>query len=210
MEELDLFESFIIKALSNVEDSYFRTTYQDIENFSGALRNRRGRLIDNNFERYGERVFCYEFYHQMRILIDNERAENPNFLGESKLQAEVEKMQIIELAQRLGLQQLNSEYAPDFLMHTPGNANLHPFVIEVKCEPNISWEKVFNDLNKLDQFVTQYNYQRGIFLSIHTQDEYIGNILDMHYREIETLNGRNRIKVINKSNEFSNPIIWQL
>jgi len=58
MEELDLFEELVIQSLDAVENSYYQTTYHNIQTFRQAFANRLGRIDNNNFERYGERVFC--------------------------------------------------------------------------------------------------------------------------------------------------------
>lgn len=210
MNEIERFKELIFLALSNVDESYYRTTYNNIENFKMAFFHRMGQLRGNNFERYGERVFCYEFYHQLRKLIDNEIVANVNFMNEAKLQAEVQKMQIIELEQSLGLNPMSGDFAPDFLMHSPGNANSHPCVIEVKCEHDISSRKVFGDLLKLNEFIIKYNYLCGIFLSVNTSNEYISTILEEIKPQIQGLQGRGKIIVINKQVQNINHNIWQL
>lgn len=210
MDELEIFENLVLNALSAIDNSYYLTTYYNIQNFRNALQYRVGILRGNDFDRYGERVFCYEFYHQLRKLIDREREGNPEFLQGSLLQGEVEKMQIIELIDRFGLNRLSGEYAPDFLMHTPGNANHHPFVIEVKCENDVTPNKVLLDLRKLNEFVTRYNYLRAIFLTTNTTFEYIENLLRGLNNQILALEGRNRIKVICKTNQETEHNIWQL
>ncbi|MRX41326.1 hypothetical protein GJU43_18720 [Flavobacterium sp. LC2016-23] len=210
MDELNIFENLIIIALSNVNQSYYQTTYNNIQNFRRALEYRNGRFFNNDFERFGERVFCYEFYHQLRILIDNERINNPLFLDGALLQAEVEKMQIIELVERFGLRILRGRMSPDFLMHTPGNANFHPYVIEVKCEHELSSRKLLFDLEKIDQFITRYNYQRGIFLAINVNNELIQTRIDEIQERINELEGRNRIKIISKTTQLAEHRVWQL
>ena len=210
MNEIERFKELVFLALSNVDESYYRTTYNNIENFKMAFFNRMGRMRGNNFERYGERVFCYEFYHQLRKLIDAEREENGQFLNEAKLQAEVQKMQIIELEQSLGLNPMSGEFAPDFLMHSPGNANSHPFVIEVKCEHDISSRKIFRDLLKLNEFIIKYNYICGIFLSVNSSNEYISTLLEELEPKIQGLQGRGSIIVINKQEQNINHNVWQL
>ncbi|MBL7769299.1 MAG: hypothetical protein JNK20_10005 [Flavipsychrobacter sp.] len=210
MEELNQFEQMILTALGSVHESYYQTTYQNIHAFRNALQHRRGRIVEGNFYRYGERVFCYELYHQLRILIDNAKQTNQNFLNGAILQGEVEKMQIIELIETLGLHPMDGEYAPDFLMHTPGNAVSHPFVIEVKCEHDITGAKIFADLKKINQFITQYNYQRGVFITTNAQPNYIADkILELN-DNILRLDGRDRIKVVCKLNQNEEPQIWQL
>lgn len=210
MNELDRFESFIINSLDNVENSYYYTTYANVENFRHALWYRNGRFIENDFERFGERVFCYEFYHQLRKLIDQEKINNPNFLNGALLQGEVEKMQIIELIQRFQLRNLTGQLSPDFLMHSPGNANSHPYVIEVKCERNLSARKMLIDIEKIDQFVTQYNYDRGVFLAINANSELIQENINRIQNYVNQLQGRNRIKIISKENQQTPHNIWQL
>jgi hypothetical protein len=210
MEELDLFEELVIQSLDAVENSYYQTTYHNIQTFRQAFANRLGRIDNNNFERYGERVFCYEFYHQLRILIDNVRQNNLTFLEGTKLQAEVHKMQILELNQKLGLNPLSGEFAPDFLMHSPGNANSHPFAIEVKCEHNLSAEKIFKDLEKLNEFTMSYNYDRGLFIAINVDNNLIQERINSLQPRINTLQGRNRIKIISKENQQAQHHIWQL
>jgi hypothetical protein len=210
MNEINRFKELILLALSNVDESYYITTYNNIENFKMAFYSRLGRIRGNNFERYGERVFCYEFYHQLRKLIDKEREINANFLNEAKLQAEVQKMQILELIKSFGLNLMKGEYAPDFLMHSPGNANSHPCVIEVKCEHDISARKVFSDLFKLNEFIIKYNYKCGIFLSINSNNQHINNVLEELKSKIQNLEGRGSIIVINKQGQNINQNIWQL
>ncbi|MDO8316672.1 MAG: hypothetical protein Q7T12_04035 [Flavobacterium sp.] len=57
MEELNIFENLIIRALSNVDQSYYQTTYNNIQNFRNALAYRNGRFFNNDFERFGEREY---------------------------------------------------------------------------------------------------------------------------------------------------------
>lgn len=210
MEELNQFEQMILNALGSVHQSYYQTTYQNIQAFRNALQYRIGRIVEDDFHRFGERVFCYEFYHQLRILIDNAKLVNQNFLNGAILQGEVEKMQIIELIEILGLHPLDGEYTPDFLMHSPGNADSHPFVIEVKCEHDITKGKILDDLNKINQFITRYNYQRGVFITTNSQPDYIAEKIDELTGRIQELDGRDRIKVICKLNQNAEPQIWQL
>lgn len=210
MEELNEFEQIILTALGTVHQSYYQTTYKNIEAFRNAFQNRTGKIVKGDFYRYGERVFCYELYHQLRILIDKSKQTNENFLNGAILQGEVEKMQIIELIETLELHPMDGEYAPDFLMHSPGNANSHPFVIEVKCEHDISRAKILADLKKINQFITRYNYQRGVLITTNSQPDYIEAKISELNENIQQLGGRDRIKVVCKPNQNVEPIIFQL
>jgi hypothetical protein len=95
-------------------------------------------------------------------------------------------------------------------MHSPGNANSHPFVIEVKCENELSSRKLIFDLEKIDQFITRYNYQRGIFLAVNINNELVQTRIDEVQDRINRLEGRNRIKIISKTNQLAEHRIWQL
>ena len=210
MHELNRFEELVITALYNVSQLYYATVYRNIESFRMALHGRQGRFMDNDFERYGERVFCYEFYHQLRKLIDRERTENPDFLLGTELQGEVDKFQILGLIERFGLTSLSREFIPDFLMHSPGNAYNHPFVIEVKCTRNLSPQALIKDLEKINEFITRYSYQRGLFITINSNKDEIIALLKGLSKRIESLEGKDRIKVIQKDNQDSDYNIIQL
>ena len=201
MNELDIFELLVVDALGNVHQSYYETVYRNIDSFRAALSSRQGRFAENDFFRYGERVFCYEFYHQLRVLIDNYRTEHTKFLSGAELQGEVEKMQILGLIERFQLASLSREFVPDFLMHSPGNAELHPFVLEVKCISELSSYAIFHDLEKLDEFITRYRYQRGLFISVNSQFPEFNETIGKLRPEIDGLAGRNRIKILQKTNQ---------
>lgn len=203
MEELDIFESFVIDALEHVHQSYYETVYRNIDSFRAALSGRQGRFTENDFFRYGERVFCYEFYHQLRVLIDGYRGTNPNFLSGAELQGEVEKMQILGLIERFKLVSLSREFVPDFLMHSPGNVDSHPFVIEVKCIRELTPQAVIYDLSKIDELITNYRYQRGLFISVNSQFPEFNETIGKLRPEIDGLAGRNRIKILQKTNQIT-------
>lgn len=207
MNELDRFEQLIYAALSNVDESYYSTTYRNVDNFRMAFGIRRGEFVGNDFAKFGERVFCYEFYHQLRLLLDNERNYTPNFLENAKLQGEVDKMRVLDLIERFGLRPLDHEYIPDFLMHTPGNANFHPYVIEVKADNRIQLKSVYHDLQKIDQFITRYNYRRGMFILINSDPEYLAGIINDNIGEFRRLEGYDRIKIVCKRNQSFDHVI---
>ena len=210
MVDLDRFEELVIEALNNVPRLYYTTVYKNIESFKSAFWGIQGHLNDDKFERYGERVFCYEFYHQLRILIDNERLVKPEFLSGANLQGEVNKMQLIELAKSLVLDPLSNRFVPDFLMHSAGDSSTHAFVIEVKCVNDLSWHAMFSDLLKINQFIERYHYQRGLFITVNSQPEYIEGIMQDNESKINQLEGKESIKVINKQSQESELKIFYL
>jgi hypothetical protein len=208
-EELNRFFQLFLETLSWVDQSYYATTYENMEAIHVALQG-RGQIVNGNFERYGERIFCYEFYHRLSIKMYLERKTNGNFLQGAKLQGEVRKMQVAELIDALGLEQLDGEYTPDFLVHTPGNADYHACVIEVKCEPNLSSGKMLTDIKKINQFVTRYNYQLGIFLAVNITPDELQNRYNEISEEVAVLEGRDRIRIVCKASQNSGHHVWQL
>ena len=105
-EELDLFEALICNAMAKVDQIYYATTYHSIAHLHSFIGNRQGRLIDSNYERFGERIFCYELYHQLRIEIDRIRKGRP-FLEGTLLQGEVTKWQVEQIVDHLDLERLS-------------------------------------------------------------------------------------------------------
>lgn len=209
MNELDRFFELFLESLSLVDDSYYRTTYKNISNLFDVLRN-RGRIVGENLERFGERTFCYELYHHLRIKIDEEVEQNESFLNGAMLQGEVKKVRVIEFVKHFGLERLKAEYIPDFLIHTPGEVEYHPYIIEVKCSPYVSEKEILNDIAKINEFITRYQYERGIFLTTNTSPEYINQSLVALQEQIQKLEGRSRIKIVCKSSQKSEPNITQL
>ena len=178
------FEIFL-EALHRIQPHYFETVYKSMDAIDVALGPyRHERRAVSSISRNGERIFCYELYHHLRILIDIEREQNYGFLPGAFLQAEVYKLQVLDLIERFGLEQLSRNFIPDFLVHTPGNADLHAFVVEVKVNRRLSVHSLSEDLNKLQEFITRYKYKRGIFLSVLTEWDYltdlIGRAMDEH------------------------------
>lgn len=201
--------SLILDALNFVEDSYYVTAYQNVYAIRNALQS-RGVWQGEIFYRYGERVFCYEFYHGMKVILHHRLRANPQLLGGAILQAEVNKMQVPELLDHFGLEQLNGEYAPDFLIHTPGNADYHPCVMEIKAHPNVTINEIFLDLQKLNQFIERYHYHYGFFIAVNSdEDQFSLKLIELGDR-INELNCRDRITIISKANRNSEPYIINL
>ena len=116
----------------NVKADYFRltTTYDT----SGIVR---------------ERVFCYELYHQMRLLMGEEVS--------LFLHGEIDKHGHRDFS---ALDQKN----PDFVLHVPGTHEGNTLVIEVKGTIGYPRSKYVADFNNLITFVTRYRYRAGLFL----------------------------------------------
>jgi len=116
-------------ALSQIGSDYFKvkTTYKK----SGIVR---------------ERVFCYEFYHQIRKIMTD---------SDLKLNSEIDKRGHPDFAP-------GGWKNPDFVIHTPGTNENNTFIIEVKgkLEP----KKIGEDIKKIITFIEEYQYTAGVFV----------------------------------------------
>jgi hypothetical protein len=99
---------------------------------------------------YRERVYCYEFYHQMRL---NWPTGSPFYLN-----GEIDK------SAHPILEQLGASYAkPDFLVHQPGYMSGNHAIIEVKSS-RAARTGIEKDLRTLSLFVSAVGYERAIYL----------------------------------------------
>lgn len=118
-------------ATASVEQAYFRLN------------------IDGGDSIFRERVYCYELYHQMRMLWP---PQSQYFLN-----GELDK------SAHPILRGLGAAHAkPDLLVHTPGAMKGNYAIIEVKY--SIDTRGVCKDLRTLDLFVRKVGYQRAIYL----------------------------------------------
>jgi len=102
-----------------------------------------------------ERVYCYEFYHQLRVAWNASPLASSPFV----LNGEVDKSGQSQF-EREGLRRIK----PDFLLHGPGNMDLNHTVIEVK---SASYQKLglLKDLITLHRLSTmRQGYKRQILL----------------------------------------------
>ena len=103
---------------------------------------------------YRERVYCYELYHQLRKLLDEDE-----HLRSYSLAGEVDKKR----------HRIILPYVPDFVLHKPG-AMENLVVMEVK-PIHVSAEELQKDIEKLKYFVTpDVGYHCGIQLVYGSND----------------------------------------
>lgn len=106
--------------------------------------------VDGGDPVYRERVYCYELYHQMRMLWPK---GTPFYLN-----GEIDK------AAHPILMELGADYAkPDLLVHRPGYMSGNHAIIEVKS-PGASNDGIRSDLTKLSLFIRAVGYQRAVYL----------------------------------------------
>jgi hypothetical protein len=106
--------------------------------------------VDGGDPVYRERVYCYELYHQMRLLWP---ANTPYCLN-----GEVDK------AAHPILRTLNADHAkPDLLVHQPGDMNHNHAVIEGKSS-RADADGIRKDLRTLCLFINKVRYLRAVYI----------------------------------------------
>jgi hypothetical protein len=192
--DIDKFLDLFRKSLNLVEESYYQTN-------SGSLYT--------NTIMYYERVFCYELYHQVRSLMYELRAKDPSTLSSIQFQGELRKEMInSSIAAQTGLSPLSKKYVPDFLLHSPGSTDYHGLIIEVKSNRNICFEPIQKDLVKIQEFITQYKYQMGIFLIINNSKDRMRKLIAKPKSQEwirANLPDRCRILFMSKENNWEKP-----
>jgi len=219
------FLELLQQALDHVSDDYYGTQEKldnaflavwDDENvqLSSSMRKSLERFLS----RYDERVFCYELYHQIRMLMDKYYKEHPPQEGKTTicLQAELKKRHIGNVIKLLlrGIP-LSKEYIPDFLLHSPrpGNFDYQLLIMEVKSDPNLSWSSIKSDLAKIQEFIAHYFYQQGVFLTVNTSPERMyAELIKLKNREwIRTeLPDRSKILFMCKEQYGKDTRVWNL
>lgn len=210
MTEISELDIFIFNSLKAVDDHYFKTVINNINNLRNALRGYSGEFSKEDFHRYSERVFCYEFYHQMRIRLDEEKRKGAKYFGHAVLQGELKKMNICRLIERFNLESLSKEFAPDFLIHEPDSTNNQLCAIEVKAVNNLSEASLLYDLQKLDEFVSRFQFKHGYSINVNCVPNHLTNLLQSLSPQIANLAGRDKIKVICIEGKNKNPQILKL
>ena len=123
----------IREATRNISERYFTT------------------LSAGDCERWLERPYAYEFYHQLR-----------KFLPDSSsriISGEISK------AGHPDFDSLDSKPVPDFLIHTPGTMDDNYAVIEIKHQ-EAKPSRIERDIDKLKTFINPdiIRYQKAVYL----------------------------------------------
>jgi len=106
--------------------------------------------IRGGFEKYRERVYCYELYHQIKARWPKSTDYRLN--GENTKQGHPY------------FENIPGWLMPDFLVHVPG-FDINYCVMEVKSS-NSSLQKISDDFESLKTFLSldSYPYERGILI----------------------------------------------
>lgn len=148
-EKVESFVEMIKDSLDNVGNEYYKitTTYE----FSGIVR---------------ERVFCYELYHQMRLV------QSARGLTDVQIHGEIDKSGHIAFDR-------NARKNPDFVFHVPGMMMGNAIVVEVKGKIEGTYhEGVYKDIVTLSKFTNNKHYYHSGILIIYnyTYDEFLRKI----------------------------------
>ncbi|MEK4541350.1 hypothetical protein [Bacillus sp. FSL R5-0585] len=172
--DIPTYIDFLRKALNNVEEVYFgnQNWIDSMLNVHNVESQNREELIPY-LSMHHERVFCYELYHQLRKIMEQ------NKLNEKViLQAELRKAQVgSEIEQLYGMQSTDGVYYPDFLIHEPQTFDNQDLIIEVKANPGLTVADMKKDILKIDQFINKYQYKKGIFLAINISEDRLNQLL---------------------------------
>jgi hypothetical protein len=181
----DIYEiiDFISKAYSNVGEDYLHP---------------RSASGDINAQ---ERIFSYEFYHQIRTLQESNKYEY-KFLKKLKIIVEAERIKTDKKNEKcLHLKQ------PDIIIHTPGSNKNNLLVIEIKRIE--SKEDIIEDLKKLKSFIYKLDYKYGISLIFGEISNENGNIWNRIKDKIKEEDSKNNnLKLSNYIKNQKIIILW--
>lgn len=207
------FLKLIPLALETIGPHYYGKNYYNDEILERAhisIEHPHIEQLRKYLMRYGERVYCYEFYHKIRSQMADPHQEHVDF---AILQAELKKYSIQHILEFMpkDVQPLEREYIPDFLLHSPTDFDHQELVIEVKTNASLNFGVLIKDLRKLDEFITRYGYKFGVMLIINMPQHKLEKTLDDNKIQIEeNIHAVPRIHVISKQNystEFSDIIL---
>ncbi|GGM46413.1 hypothetical protein ACFFX1_18645 [Dactylosporangium sucinum] len=138
------FRQLLDKAAQQVADPWFALPYSSWN-------------VTTTQNAYRERVYCYELYHQIRVLSDSDgrAAGAPLFVASGELN-------------KSGLHSViqGGKHQPDLVWHVPGNAHENAVVVEIKSLPGFMKHGPRKDLETLAAFLEagERSYERGILL----------------------------------------------
>ena len=166
--------------------------------------------------KHGERAFCYELYHELRNSMDLHRRSGYTTFQNVVLQGELKKYMVTHVdmaAEFYGIRPLDAEYFPDLLLHGPGNTENQLAIVEVKCNPSLSFAAVLSDIKKINQFITRYRYELGIFLAVNVSVSAIEALMlkpNNRLRLKRAVAFPEKTVIICKENWLSKPREWRV
>lgn len=178
---IDVFLEFFRKALGNVNNYYYNSHLWIEQRLNDQLPEGKKKYrneIEDYLYGYGERVFCYELYHQVRLLMKKVDESEPEMFRDVLFQGELKKDDIDKIIESYdNVKSLKHRYIPDFILHSPGNFECQDIVIEVKSNPELTFSHIKDDLLKIHEFISSYTYKRGVFLTINNEPDKMHKML---------------------------------
>ena len=108
---------------------------------------------------FRERVWCYEFYHQMRLL---------NFIDDKDVCINAEP-------DKTGNNLFQRPINPDFIIHEQGSNDKNLCVIEVKLNLD-NKSGIEKDLENLTEMLKKHHYKQAIFVLINHSKNELANL----------------------------------
>lgn len=127
-------------------DKYLQLLYHAMENVKSSYKQIQ--CAGSPGTKYRERVYCYELYHQMRILQDKDEQEYPLAIN-----GEIDKS---------GHNYITNGFNPDFIIHKQNEMTNNLCVIEVKVTNKKAG--VQKDLRTVTCMLHCYKYRYGVLI----------------------------------------------
>lgn len=170
----------VLEALSNVNPEYYE--------WIDAVKHKKASV---------ERVFCYEFYHQFRMIMEGIGRKCANETNNKKynhllFNAEIGKG---------GYDEYKTIY-PDFVLHKEQNGfESQKLAIEVKTSTRLNTKDFNKDIKKLFTLISTDNerkYEFGVFICINKSYDRLLDFVKKHIDKCLL----NKIKAENKLNKI--------
>lgn len=196
MDYGDLFFRALMEAIPKVPEVYFKCSNANREEAGRCFHNPQNSPVKKAAFTHGERAFCYELYHQLRISLNTLQKFAPGY-EKLVLHGELQKKVLLPMTEKhTGLRRLNKEYIPDFLLHVPDTSDKQEVVMEVKTTPKLQFNHMFADLKKIDEFISKYHYKMGIFLAININGAVLFKKLRKYQTRLQNIEKLSQIHVI--------------
>lgn len=190
---------YLCEAIRNVPKHYY------------SLSNPQGY---SKLERHPERLFTYELYHQLRIIIEKKR-QNSGFYDEFFVDAEIYKKlerttylqeNVTEKKYKETKSELDKDKVfPDFVIHTNQKSRKIDdqfLILECKTQTeNLTQDAFNNDFFKLNEYISLLNFQFSVYLIINKSENDIRNYLNTYKKSYWTSELGNVIFIVKESYE---------
>lgn len=188
---------YLCEAIQNIPEHYY------------TLSNPQGY---SKIERHPERLFTYELYHQLRIIIEKEKKNN-SFYDEFFVDAEIykrieratySKEDVTEKKYKETKSELdNDKVFPDLVIHTNQKSrktNGQFLILECKTQTeNLNQDAFNNDFFKLNEYISLLNFQFSVYLIINKSENDIRNYLNTYKKSYWTSKLGNVIFIVKEN-----------